>query len=105
MPEYRITEKAGRFVAGRNNNGAGTSLFLSEKEAEYELTLGTIVPATEAEPEVEAGQDLSKMTKDALLALAAERGVTVADKATKAEIIAAIAAASQAPQNGAENGA
>lgn len=45
MPEYRITEKAGRFVAGQTNNGAGTSLFLTEKQAAYELALGTIVPA------------------------------------------------------------
>ncbi|MBY0400958.1 hypothetical protein K2X89_11725 [Myxococcota bacterium] len=93
MKEYRITEKAGRFVAGRNSVGAGTSIFLTDKEAEYELSLGTIVPAEpeEAEPE-DKGEDLSKLTKDALVALATERGVTVDPKATKAEIIAAIEA-------------
>lgn len=104
MPEYRITEKAGRFVAGRNNTGNGSSIFLTEKEAEYELNLGTIVPAQPNE--AEAGDvDLSKLKKDELLALAQERGVTITESATKAEIIAAIEAASQGGQSGAENGA
>ncbi len=40
---FRITEKAGRFVAGRNNTGAGTPLLLSRREAAYEVSLGTLV--------------------------------------------------------------
>lgn len=56
MPRYAITEKAGRFVAGQTNNGAGTVLELTEKQAEHELRLGTLVPfddedAPEASPE------------------------------------------------------
>ena len=42
MPRYAITEKAGRFVAGRNNTGVGTVLELTPAEAQYELTLGTL---------------------------------------------------------------
>jgi hypothetical protein len=44
MPRYAITEKAGRFVAGTNNTGVGTVLTLTEKQAEHELRLGTLVP-------------------------------------------------------------
>lgn len=118
MPAYRITSKAGRFVAGRSNTGAGSILFLTAKEAEYELSLGTIVydggdaggtvaaQAPEAggedQGQVEGGEggeaapDLSKLTKAQLLALAAESGVTADDKMTKAQIIEAIAAATEA---------
>jgi hypothetical protein len=116
MPAYRITEKAGRFVAGRSNTGAGAVLFLTEKEAEYELNLGTIVldggdaggsqseaPAAEGDGEGSgegegggAAENLSKMTKAELAALAEARGVTVSGGATKAEIIAALVAASEA---------
>jgi hypothetical protein len=42
MTRYIITEKAGRFVAGRNNTGVGTVLELTPAEAQYELTLGTL---------------------------------------------------------------
>lgn len=45
MKKYIITEKAGRMVAGRSNNGAGSVLYLSDKEAEYELSLGTLIEA------------------------------------------------------------
>lgn len=45
MKKYLITEKAGRMVAGRSNNGAGSVLYLTEKEAEYELSLGTLIEA------------------------------------------------------------
>lgn len=44
MPRYAITEKAGRFVAGQSNIGTGTILELTEKQAEHELRLGTLVP-------------------------------------------------------------
>lgn len=49
MLRYIITEKAGRFVAGHNNPGVGTVLELTDAAAEYELTLGTIVPAVEVD--------------------------------------------------------
>jgi len=53
---YLVTEKAGRFVAGRNNVGVGSVLTLTAQEAEYELLLGTIVPAETVDPEsAEAG--------------------------------------------------
>ena len=31
MPRYAITEKAGRFVAARNNTGVGSVLVLTDK--------------------------------------------------------------------------
>ncbi len=49
MPKYLITEKAGRFVAGHRNTGVGSTLDLPAVAAEYELTLGTLVPADEPE--------------------------------------------------------
>ena len=54
MPRYAITEKAGRFVAGRNNTGVGTVLELTPAEAQYELTLGTLA-LEEAPVETAAG--------------------------------------------------
>ena len=56
MPRYAITEKAGRFVAGQTNPGAGTVLELTEKQAEHEVRLGTLKaldapPAPEPAPE------------------------------------------------------
>lgn len=50
MPKYAITEKAGRFVAGQTNPGAGTVLELTEKQAEHELRLGTLVAVKEEAP-------------------------------------------------------
>lgn len=43
MPRYAITDKAGRFVAARRNIGVGMVLELTEKQAEHELRLGTLV--------------------------------------------------------------
>lgn len=55
---YLVTEKAGRFVAGRNNVGVGSVLTLTAQEAEYELLLGTIVPSETVDPEsTEAADD------------------------------------------------
>lgn len=45
MKKYRITEKAGRFVAGRRNPGAGTELALTPRAAAHELRLGTLAEA------------------------------------------------------------
>jgi hypothetical protein len=43
MPRYAITERAGRFVAGHTNTGVGTVLTLTEKQAEHEVRLGTLI--------------------------------------------------------------
>jgi len=43
MPRYAITERAGPFVAGIRNTGVGTVLELTERQAEHELRLGTLV--------------------------------------------------------------
>lgn len=43
MPRYAITELAGRFVAGQTNTGVGAVLTLTEKQAEHEVRLGTLV--------------------------------------------------------------
>jgi hypothetical protein len=43
MPRYAITDEAGRFVAARRNIGVGMVLELTEKQAEHELRLGTLV--------------------------------------------------------------
>ena len=44
---YTITEKAGRYVAGQRNGGVGTSISLTEKQAEAALRGGEIVAADE----------------------------------------------------------
>jgi hypothetical protein len=43
MPRFAITERAGPFVAAHRNTGVGTVLVLSERQAEHELRLGTLV--------------------------------------------------------------
>ncbi len=43
MPRYAITEKAGRFVADHRNTGVGMVLELTERQAEHELRLGSLV--------------------------------------------------------------
>jgi hypothetical protein len=43
MPRYAITERAGPFVAAHRNTGVGTVLELTERQAEHELRLGTLV--------------------------------------------------------------
>jgi len=59
MPRYAITERAGPFVAAHRNTGVGTILDLTERQAEHELRLGTLVRLPEpderaaAEPWVE----------------------------------------------------
>lgn len=44
MPRYAITERAAPFVAAHRNTGVGTVLDLTERQAEHELRLGTLVP-------------------------------------------------------------
>lgn len=97
MPRYAITSKAGPFVAGYNNTGAGSILLLSREQAAYEVSLGTLaeMPDEQTAPEPAPAPepvDLSKMTKAQLLAHAALLGIEVDEKATKAEIIEAIEA-------------
>lgn len=53
---------------------------------------GDYVPAEPEAAEENKAQDLTKLDKKELLALAAECGITVDDKATKAQIIAALQA-------------
>lgn len=53
---------------------------------------GDYVPAEPEAAEENKVQDLTKLDKKELMALAAERGITVDDKATKAQIIAALQA-------------
>ena len=63
MPRYAITERAGPFVAAHRNTGVGTILDLTERQAEHELRLGTLVllPVPEVrtggEPEVTLTQE------------------------------------------------
>jgi hypothetical protein len=60
MPRYAITERAGPFVAAHRNTGVGTVLDLTERQAEHELRLGTLVrlpephESTAADPQVES---------------------------------------------------
>ncbi len=42
---FKPTEKAGRFVAGRNNPGVGVPMLLSRREAQYDVDLGALVEA------------------------------------------------------------
>lgn len=66
MKQYIVTEKAGRFVAGRNNVGVGTVLELTPREAEYELTLGTlraVDDAAQRDQTEQAGEALEQETQ------------------------------------------
>ncbi len=50
---YGVTERAGKYVAGMPNQGVGTVLTLTEKQAHYEVQLGTLkklVPVAGAAP-------------------------------------------------------
>lgn len=60
MAQYIITEKAGTFVAGHRNTGVGTMLDLPPVAAEYELTLGTLRPASGSEEIVGAMSPVSE---------------------------------------------
>lgn len=60
MPRFIITEKAGLYVAGYRNNGVGTALDLTEKQAEHELRLGTLIRSKdEADPAPVAEEDFA----------------------------------------------
>ena len=85
-------------VGGQTNNGNGTTIFLTDKQAEFELAQGTIIlkPDEDAAPEPEAVDepklDLAGMTIPVLLALAKDRGFEVNEKARKPDLIAEIEA-------------
>lgn len=104
MKRYAITEKAGRFVAGRTNTGLGTILTLTLKQAEHELRLGTLRALDEVElaaddDEEEEEEDepaalvFADMTVRELTEFAAARDIPLAAGLRKAEIITAIEAA------------
>ena len=57
MAKYVTTRKAGKYVAGQENKGPGSVLELSGKQAEYEVALGTIVPAPEEPEKTGKGSD------------------------------------------------
>lgn len=56
--KYRITEKAGPFVAGTRNPGKGKTIQLSEEQARYPLIAGEIEEpgAAKAAEETPAGE-------------------------------------------------
>ena len=59
MPRYAITERAGPFVAGIRNTGVGTILDLTERQAEHELRLGTLVRLPELGASVTANAEVA----------------------------------------------
>lgn len=73
---------------------AGETVEVSEAEAKNFLHRGkaTLAEAADDEPE-DQDDDLMKLTKDELFALAKEAGVETTDRMVKAEIVAAINAA------------
>lgn len=54
---YAVTDKAGRFVMGQRNQGVGSKLILTDKQAEAGLRSGEIVEV-DATKNVEAPQPL-----------------------------------------------
>lgn len=66
---YSITEKAGRYVAGVRNTGLGTTLRLTDKEAEAGLRDGTLVLVSDEAP------------KDSPFAVATVTGTSTSPKA------------------------
>lgn len=81
MPRYAITEKAGPFVATYRNSGVGTVLELTERQAEYELRLGTLVAlpvAGEATTETSGDMPVEMAPPDA-----EDRNVTITTRKQK----------------------
>jgi hypothetical protein len=75
MPRYAITERAGPFVAAYRNTGVGTVLDLTERQAEHELRLGTIVHL----PEPSGGAAIEPQVDSPLDTLAPPEPSTVPD--------------------------
>jgi hypothetical protein len=59
MPRYANTERAGPFVAGHRNTGVGTVLDLTERQAEHELRLGTLVRLPEPDKSAAGKPDVA----------------------------------------------
>jgi hypothetical protein len=59
MPCYAITERAGPFVAAHRNTGVGTVLELTERQAEHELRLGTLVRLPEPDQSAAGKPDVA----------------------------------------------
>ena len=57
MSRYAITERAGPFVAAHRNTGVGTVLDLTERQAEHELRLGTLIALDRADAPPAAAED------------------------------------------------
>jgi hypothetical protein len=66
MPRYAITEKAGPFVAAHRNTGVGTVLDLTERQAEHELRLGTLVRLPEPDQSAADKSDVAPVIVAAL---------------------------------------
>lgn len=52
--EFKITEKAGPFVAGQRSPGAGKPIRLTEEQAEWALRAGELVRVGSAKPKAKA---------------------------------------------------
>ena len=59
MPRYAITERAGPFVAAHRNTGVGSVLDLTERQAEHELRLGTLVRLPEPDQSAAGKPDVA----------------------------------------------
>lgn len=110
LKEYKVTEKAGRHVAGQRNNGVGSTMLLTEAQAKLAVDTGQLKPmfgkndppakvtgsadelySNGAETDVDEGDRPSMdWTKDDLVKHAADIGAEHDADAKKADILAAI---------------
>lgn len=60
--KYVVTAKAGRHVAGHRNPGVGNTLMLTERQAKYEVSNGSLVLA-EADEKKAAPKKTAKSGK------------------------------------------
>ena len=63
MPRFAITERAGPFVAAHRNTGVGTVLELTERQAEHELRLGTLIALSEPDQIAADRSDVAPATQ------------------------------------------
>lgn len=61
---YLVTERAGKYVAGIPNPGQGSSMMLTDREAKYDLMLGTLVLAKKTKAEKEAAEATEKALEE-----------------------------------------
>ena len=103
MSDYIITEKAGRFVAGMRNPGAGVTIKLSDRQAAHDLRVGALRRAGEpalgaSAPEAREPltvEQLEAMTVAELRELADGIGVDLERGDLKADIVARISGSFQ----------